>query len=358
MARKIRILERRFARELVTASAKPLKVEPPLPKVPKPELREILLIADFMWEGNDLVPELAKVCRVVPWDLNADLKLSTTVAPSEVVIRSIRERIRNEPDTKPDVILFYARASLLTEEVFHILRKRFSCPLLGMNLDDKLQFLPYGIFSQGDDDYQRWAAYFDVNITNGIIASEWYKQRGLPCIYSPQGVHQPPGLGMPTDSNFKYTVSFLGTWKPERHKVVKQLQDVGLDITLFGKGWPQAKWVQDTAEIFRSSQINLGIGLASPSYKLTTTKGRDFECPGIGACYLTTYNWELTQHYEIGKEILCYRDMDELIEMISFYRRRPEECLKIAQAAWRRCTAQHTWEKRFRSIFQKIGFAV
>ena len=76
----------------------------------------------------------------------------------------------------------------------------------------------------------------------------------------------------------------------------------------------------------------------------------------MGACYLTTYNWELTNHYELGKEILCYRSVEELIEMYSWYRKRPQECLRIAQAAWRRCANEHTWEKRFRKVFLETGF--
>jgi spore maturation protein CgeB len=357
--RKIRMLENEFEAELVRASAEVLKSEASIPKTPKPLLRQILLIGDFMWEANDLVPEFAKICEVTAWDLHPALqKKAAEQEPPEQVVAAIRQQIQQQPTFNPDVILFYARPSLLSEEVFEVLRKRFSCPILGMNLDDKFQFLPYSIFSEGDDNYQKWAAYFDLNITNGLIASEWYKKRGLPCIYSPQGVHQPSGLSMPTDANFKYCVSFLGSWKPERHLVMEQLRKAGIDVALFGKGWPKARWVDDTAQIFRSSQINLGIGLASPSLKLTTTKGRDFECPGVGACYLTTYNWELTQHYELGKEILCYRETTELIEMISFYRSRPEDCLRIAQAAWRRCTAEHTWEQRFRRIFRELGFAV
>jgi hypothetical protein len=68
--------------------------------------------------------------------------------------------------------------------------------------------------------------------------------------------------------------------------------------------------VENPNSVFRDSQINLGIGFASPSFTLTTVKGRDFECPGVGACYLTTYNWELPLHYELGKEILCYRSVE------------------------------------------------
>jgi spore maturation protein CgeB len=42
--------------------------------------------------------------------------------------------------------------------------------------------------------------------------------------------------------------------------------------------------------------------------------------------------------------------------MYSWYGKRPEVCLKIAQAAWRRAVAEHTWERRFRKIFEQSGF--
>ena len=126
--------------------------------------------------------------------------------------------------------------------------------------------------------------------------------------------------------------------------------------SLLGQGWPDAEWVTDTNAIFRASQINLGLGLATPN--LATIKNRDFECPGVGACYLTTYNWELANWWDIGKEILCYRNVEELIEILAWYRNRPEDCLKIAQAAWRRSLNEHTWEKRFRKVFRAAGFQV
>jgi spore maturation protein CgeB len=64
----------------------------------------------------------------------------------------------------------------------------------------------------------------------------------------------------------------------------------------------------------------------------------------------------LPLHWELGAEILCYRNIEELIEMYSWYGKRPEVCLKIAQAAWRRAVAEHTWERRFRKIFEQSGF--
>lgn len=322
-----------------------------------PELRQILLIADCMWEQQDLVPELGRIAPTRVLDLHPQLKDSTPgPAQSEIVAETVRAFASGFAGPAPDAILFYARPGLLSDEVFHVLRKRWACPLLGMNLDDKFQFFPYGIFRGGVDNYQRWARQFDLNITNCLPATDWYRERGLPCVYAPHGIHHPAGLTEPASANFKYEFGFLGSIKPERKLIVEQLNQAGVTINLFGAGWPQSQWVDNPNTVFRSTQINLGIGFASPSLALTTVKGRDFECPGAGACYLTTYNWELPQHFELGREILCYRSIEELIELYSYYRRRPEDCLKIARAAWRRCQAEHTWEKRFRRVFREAGF--
>src|SRR5207244_12255849 len=56
---------------------------------------------------------------------------------STIVIPAIKQFIHSQSSLEPEVILFYARSSLLSEEAFDLLRRRWSCPLLGMNLDDK-----------------------------------------------------------------------------------------------------------------------------------------------------------------------------------------------------------------------------
>jgi hypothetical protein len=225
-----------------------------------------------------------------------------------------------------------------------------------MNLDDRMEFFRYGTFSAGNDDYGRWVKKFDLNITNCLPATQWYHQRGAAAIYSPQGVHLPPDLAMPASADFTHKISFLGSKKVERAAVINELGRAGILVSLFGGGWPNSQWVDNPNAVYRRTQINLGIGFASPSLTMTTVKGRDFECPGVGACYLTTYHWQLPLHWELGAEILCYRSIEELIEMYSWYGRRPEVCLKIAQAAWRRALAEHTWEHRFRKIFSQAGF--
>jgi len=359
MDRRSHQWETAYCAELAKTHSQPVAA-PVAPAIlaPSGELRSILLIADCMWEQNDLVPEFGRIAPTRLLDLRPKLKHQPLTQLRELVVTTVRDFTQANPDYSPDVILFYARPLLLSEEVLQVLRSRWRCPLLGMNLDDKLQFFPYGIFSAQDENYQHWAGKFDLNISNCLPATEWYRERGLPVIYSPQGVHRPAGMTEPDSSAFQHTFGFLGSIKPERELVIEHLRRAGVPIKLFGAGWPNGQWVEDANAVFRATQLNLGIGLASPSKALTTVKGRDFECPGVGACYVTTFNWELPLHYEIGKEILCYRSVEELIEIYTYYHRRPEDCLKIAQAAWRRCSAEHTWEKRFRRIFREVGFHV
>ena len=355
--RRGRQLDEAYCGQIVRSLAAPLK---PAPSFTAPgALRQILVIADCLWEHNSLVPELARIAATSTLDLRPLLKKKPRgQSEAELLVEAVERLPRAEPKLSPDVILLYARPTLLSEAVFACVRRTWHCPLFGMNLDDKLQFFPLGVLAEGNDDYAHWAGKFDLNLTSCLPATDWYRQRGHACLYVPPGVHQPPGLAPPRDTSFQYQFSFVGAKRIERLAIVERIRSEGISIQLFGQGWPASRWVENLNAVYRRSQLNLGIGFPTPSATLTNLKGRDFECPGAGACYLTTYNWELPLHFDLGKEILCYRSVEELIELYAYYHRRPEECLKIAQAAWRRCAAGHTWERRFRKVFREAGFKV
>jgi hypothetical protein len=288
--------------------------------------------------------------------LNPVLRERGSVGVKETVHTALERCIKKQQQKEPDLVFFYARAALLSEGAFQLLRDQWSCPLLGMNLDDKMEFLNYGEFAEVNDNYNRWAKHFDVNISNVRAVVDWYGDLGLPVYYMAEGYHPKRGYGLPGDKpEFRHEITFVGSWRWERQQLIRRLQHGGVPVEPVGSGWPNSEPGNDPEAVYRASMMNLGIGFASPSRTLTTLKTRDFECPGAGACYLTTYNWELGLHYDIGKEILCYRSMEELVELFSFYRRRPEECVKIAQAAYRRGLSEHTWEKRFRKFFKETG---
>ena len=358
ISRKVSRIERIYTGELVRASTgKPAQERLPA-LAPKSRLRQLLFISDIMWEGKELVPELEKICQVETLNLQPILqRAGNAISPRDTVVGALRDFAATHSSYEPDAVFFYARSALLSEEAFHLLRQRWKCPLLGMNLDEKTEFLPYKVFSHSSDDYQKWARKFDLNLTNVRAVVDWYADRGLPIHYMPEG-YSPKFADAPPSvpPAYVHELSFVGSKRPEREVLMGRLWALGLPAKPLGYGWPDISGSARPEAVYRASMMNLGIGYASPSLALTTLKTRDFECPGAGACYLTTYNWELALHYDIGREILCYRSEEELVELFSFYRRRPDECARIAQAAWRRCLADHTWEKRFRDLFKQLGW--
>jgi len=343
-----------YLEELVRASREPLAppVAPSL-QLARP-VKRFTLIGDFLWEAQDLVPELERFIEVQTLDLHPALQSASPDQDAALTtLEAVRKFLQSPDLAEPDIVMLYAQTYLLSEELFSIIRAKWSCPILGMNLDEKVTFLPEEIFRGHNGGYARWARHFDINLTNALAVTDWYRARQLPIIYMPQGFKRPatpPPAGTP---EYKYQLSFMGAWKMDRGRIVGELQGAGIPIQLFGRGWPGGGWVDDPATVFRDSQMNLGIGYATP--RLTNVKGRDFECPGAGGCYLTTYNWELAPYFENGKEILMYREVPELIEIFSYYRRRPEICAQIARAAYARSIREHTWEQRFRSLFQELG---
>ncbi|MCS6857554.1 MAG: glycosyltransferase, partial [Sandaracinaceae bacterium] len=107
---------------------------------------------------------------------------------------------------------------------------------------------------------------------------------------------------------------------------------------------------------FNRCQIQLGFGDMFFSRWLTNLKGRDFEVPAVGrALYVTTYNADLAECFEIGREILCYRGIDELLELLRRFLRDPERCREMARRARERVIREHQWKHRFESLLRFLG---
>jgi len=82
---------------------------------------------------------------------------------------------------------------------------------------------------------------------------------------------------------------------------------------------------------------------------------RDFEAPMCRTCYLTGYTDEITEFYEIGKEIDVYREPEELVDKTRFYLTHLDKAEQLRYAAYQRAIRDHTWQSRFKQLFRKIG---
>ena len=70
---------------------------------------------------------------------------------------------------------------------------------------------------------------------------------------------------------------------------------------------------------------------------------------------MVEYMEELEEFYDIGEEIICYRDKEEMADKIEYYFAHDSEREKIRRAGHERCVRDHTWHKRFEMAFRHIG---
>jgi spore maturation protein CgeB len=321
------------------------------------KLRKLLFVCDSMWEQRELIPELSKLAEITFYNVHPHTNRNPETASLELVSSRVLDELGRFRQSSFDAVLVYLRGTLLSKELIDFFRRSWQCPLIGLNLDCKTEFEDYQVFRGHPVNYRQWAGLFDCNLTNAKAMVDVYSAAGFSVLYIPTGYHYDSAIHKPrTSASYDIGISFVGSCKPERKATVEKLVELGIPVQAFGGGWDGQKFIENAWSIYQRSQLNLGIGYNLPGERTTNLKNRDFECPGSSACYLTTYDWELANLFDIGKEILCYRSIDDLVELYSYYIRRPEECLRIGRQGYDRCVRDHTWEQRFRKSFQELGF--
>jgi spore maturation protein CgeB len=77
-----------------------------------------------------------------------------------------------------------------------------------------------------------------------------------------------------------------------------------------------------------------------------------------GALYLTQHNPELALVFEIGKEIVTYRDESDCAKLILELLADPERAAAIRRSARARCLRDHTYTTRWLHVMQTLGALV
>ncbi len=194
----------------------------------------------------------------------------------------------------------------------------------------------------------------DLNLTNASDSIVKYLVHGGLAMFWPEAAH--PGTHKPYDLSFEFDVSFIGrkySWRP---RFIDRLRSSGIKIVVFGPGWENGQLSdEDMIKIYSRSRINLGFAGVGYSRKLMCLKGRDFEIPMSGGLYLTQDNHELGLVYDVGKEIVTYRDADDCVRKIQWLLKKPDEAERIRIAGRSRALSDHSWEKRFSDIFKLAG---
>ena len=290
------------------------------------------------------------------------------------------EIVRQE---KPDICFFVLSSGFLEKETVKKITEFDKIITLNWFTDDHWKF---------DNFSKHWASLFNWAITTDFNAFLKYKKIGYKNIIKSQwGFNH--FLYKHMDLSKIYDVSFVGQPHGNRKQIIKKLKNAGIKVKCFGKGWAEGRVSQQRMiEIFSQSKINLNFAKSSGRISLnhiakiffgkrvdkTITidspknwvdnieslrlaiknkqiKGRNFEITGCGGFLLTEYVKGLEEYYKIGKEIACYKDVNELINKIKYFLKHSEERENIAMAGRKRVLDDHTYERRFNKIFEMIN---
>jgi hypothetical protein len=251
-----------------------------------------------------------------------------------------------------DVVVGYLSGYNTDPAILQKMREAGSV-ILNFNWDDKLSF-------RGKIFGDRWtgpaalASTVDLNLTNAPDSCIKYMVEGGLAKFWPEAAY--PDVYKPYNVPFEYDVSFVGGKYGWRPKVITRLRKMGVNVTCFGNGWENGVLSdKEMVKLYSRSRINLGFAGVGYSQKLMCLKGRDFEVPMSGGLYLTQDNPELSLVYDVGKEILTYRNEKDCAAKIKWILANLKEADEIRKAGRIWALKAHTWEKRFGDVFKMIG---
>jgi len=199
------------------------------------------------------------------------------------------------------------------------------------------------------------ASSFDLNLTNSSRSVIKYMVDGGLAMFWPPGAN--PDFFKPLDLPFEYDVSFIGANYGSRRDYIKYLRRNGIRVVTFGKGWPSGPVEsKKMVEIYSKSRINLGFSWVGASSTETCLKGRDFEVPMSGGVYLTTDQPDIYRVYKVGLEVETYKSKEDCLQKIRYLLSNPEKCRQMRRAVRKRCVEEHSWEARFKDLFNLLFF--
>ncbi len=150
----------------------------------------------------------------------------------------------------------------------------------------------------------------------------------------------PSDLMMPLGIEKTHDVGFCGNVINRGH-VIDSLDKYGIKKDIFVIG-------DDMVRAINSYKIHLNCNIADD------INYRTFETTGCGTMLITNYTQGLEKLFDIDKEIVVYRSLEELDQKVRYYLDNEEEREEIARSGYERSSKDHTFDRRSETIVEII----
>jgi spore maturation protein CgeB len=160
-------------------------------------------------------------------------------------------------------------------------------------------------------------------------------------------------------------VVIAGNFYDYRHYLATKLMDHGVEVGLYGSRVPL--WADERIKkqytgryVTREEKsVVFGEGLAALNStgmkEFASVNCRAFEIAGCGGLQIMEYRQSIEECFEPEKEILLFKNLDELFAIIERAKGNPNEMKKVRAAAAKRALNEHTYEHRLKVIIERIS---
>lgn len=224
------------------------------------------------------------------------------------------------------------------------------------------------ILQDEDSDFENYSRYYVLFADYSLILHKTYISRHLN--EGNKNVFYSSGIDTSFFKNLniekKYDVSFIGCPKTKatgRYELIKFLKDNGVKIKIFGWGWDKYPEFKDIyggvldsdkmVEVVNQSKIHLnptrnGYG------KCTDIKAKIFEAGACKTFVLTEYFEDYKNLFKQGKELVMFKDKEELLKQVNYYLKHEDEREKIAENAYNKILNVYGLDVELDKIFKEI----
>lgn len=276
----------------------------------------------------------------------------------------LQEKLKEFSDeTKPDLIFFCLFTNQFQIKTLDYLKSKYTT--INWFGDDQWRF---------NDFSSIYAEHFTYCVTTDQYSVQKYKNIGQKNVLYSQWAAMPQEHQPLESFNYKYDVVFVGGFHSYRKWFIDTLSKNGINVQVFGHGWENgAVSVDKMSQLFASSKINLNISNSTSSdsrYFLSgikpfmdrirskknasQVKARNFEIPFYNGFQLTDYVPSIENYFDIGRELVCYKDVDEAVMLVKFYLENETARELIKDAGHKRAIQEHGYIDRFQDILSKI----
>ena len=274
------------------------------------------------------------------------------------------ELVETATRSRPDLVFFVLFENEIPPACVEATGSAADAPTMNWFADDHWRFETFS---------RHYAHALDWVITTDHAAVSKYRDLGQANTLLSQWACNKYAYGR-RGRELRHETTFVGQPHGNRREIIDDLIGDGIPVECWGTNWPNGRLDHEgLVRVFSTSRINLNLSNSSTppstvrarigalvkrvdrSPRPSQIKGRTFEVPGCAGFLLTDRVPHLEEYFVPDREVAVYDGDGDLADRIKFWLKHDVARSSVAEAGYSRVMAEHTYNHRFRAIFEAAG---